>query len=242
MRNLFINKENIEDGYCYITGDDAHHLLKVLRYKVGDEIIVSDGEIKYRALFSGIKESNIILKILQPINSEKIENADITLFQGLPKADKMEFIIQKCTEIGVNKFIPVNTKYSVVNLNNYNTERKISRWRKIAVEASKQSGRFTLPEVLMPINFSDVLDKICDFDLFIVPYEKETNITIKHIFKDFTKAKRIGIFIGPEGGFSVEELEQLVKNGAISITLGPNILRTETAAIVVSAIIMHEIS
>ncbi|HHW56227.1 MAG TPA: 16S rRNA (uracil(1498)-N(3))-methyltransferase [Clostridia bacterium] len=241
MRKIFIDKGNIKGKLAYIKGEDYHHLVTVLRLKRGDKIIASDGLTEYDAYIEEIKKGKLILFLEGELESNAESPLEISLFQGLPKSDKLEFIIQKGTEIGVKRFIPVITQFSVVDIKKANIDKKIDRWRKISEEACKQSGRTSVPEICVPILFEEAIGQVNEFDLCIIPYEKEEKIRLKEILQNVKENKKIAIFIGPEGGFSQQEIELALKKGIKPVSLGPRILRTETAAIVVSSIVMYEL-
>lgn len=241
MRKFFVKNEDIKDGIARINGDDAHHIINVLRFKIGTKLIISDGKNQYVVSVIDIENSSVILKIIEEYNQVVESPINITLYQGLPKSDKMDLIIQKCTEIGIKKIVPVETEFSTIKIKEKNIYNKISRWKKISLEASKQSGRSIVPDVLMPVGFKDALESLNEFDLCLIPYEKETNMRLKDVLKKNFDAKNICVFIGPEGGFSENEIMAAIEYGAIPVTLGPRILRTETAGIVTSSIILYEL-
>ncbi|WKV08826.1 16S rRNA (uracil(1498)-N(3))-methyltransferase [Thermoanaerobacterium sp. CMT5567-10] len=241
MRKFFVKNEDIKDGIARINGDDAHHIINVLRFKIGTKLIISDGKNQYVVSVIDIENSSVILKIIEEYNQVVESPINITLYQGLPKSDKMDLIIQKCTEIGIKKIVPVETEFSTIKIKEKNIYNKINRWKKISLEASKQSGRSIVPDVLMPVVFKDALESLNEFDLCLIPYEKETNMRLKDVLKNNFDAKNICVFIGPEGGFSENEIMAAIEYGAIPVTLGPRILRTETAGIVTSSIILYEL-
>lgn len=241
MRKFFVKNEDIKDGIARINGDDAHHIINVLRFKIGTKLIISNGKNQYVVSVIDIENSSVILKIIEEYNQVVESPINITLYQGLPKSDKMDLIIQKCTEIGIKKIVPVETEFSTIKIKEKNIYNKISRWKKISLEASKQSGRSIVPDVLMPVGFKDALESLNEFDLCLIPYEKETNMRLKDVLKKNFDAKNICVFIGPEGGFSENEIMAAIEYGAIPVTLGPRILRTETAGIVTSSIILYEL-
>lgn len=241
MRRFFVKEEHIINGYAYIEGKDAHHILNVLRLSKGVQIIISDRTKEYLTVIEEISDDKVKLKIIEDIQTNSESSIDITLYQGLPKADKMELIVQKCTELGIRSFVPVSTRYSVINIDETNKVKKINRWQKISYEAAKQSGRIIVPDVCMPVTFKEAIDKISEYDLCLIPYEKEKNTGIKDILKSSGYANKIAVFIGSEGGFSEEEIMLAIEHGAKPVTLGPRILRTETAGIVVCSIIMYEL-
>ncbi|PHO08352.1 16S rRNA methyltransferase [Thermoanaerobacterium thermosaccharolyticum] len=241
MRKFFVKNEDIKDGIARINGDDAHHIINVLRFKIGTKLIISNGKNQYIVTILDIENSSVILKIIEEYNQVVESPINITLYQGLPKSDKMDLIIQKCTEIGIKKIVPVETEFSTIKIKEKNIYNKINRWKKISLEASKQSGRSIVPDVLVPVAFKDALESLNEFDLCLIPYEKETNMRLKDVLKKNFDAKNICVFIGPEGGFSENEIMAAIEYGAIPVTLGPRILRTETAGIVTSSIILYEL-
>ncbi|XXF65303.1 16S rRNA (uracil(1498)-N(3))-methyltransferase [Thermoanaerobacterium thermosaccharolyticum] len=236
-----MKNEDIKDGIARINGDDAHHIINVLRFKIGTKLIISNGKNQYIVTILDIENSSVILKIIEEYNQVVESPINITLYQGLPKSDKMDLIIQKCTEIGIKKIVPVETEFSTIKIKEKNIYNKINRWKKISLESSKQSGRSIVPDVLVPVGFKDALESLNEFDLCLIPYEKETNMRLKDVLKKNFDAKNICVFIGPEGGFSENEIMAAIEYGAIPVTLGPRILRTETAGIVTSSIILYEL-
>ncbi|MDE4541590.1 16S rRNA (uracil(1498)-N(3))-methyltransferase [Thermoanaerobacterium sp. R66] len=241
VRRLFIKDEDIKDGIVRIYGDDVHHIKDVLRLKIGTDLVVSNGVKQYNASILSIESTSVLLKIVDELHQVVESSINVTLFQGLPKSDKMDLIVQKCTEIGIKKIVPVETEYSIIKIKEKSIGNKINRWNKISQEASKQSGRLIVPEVLEPISFNIAVNYIHEFDLCVMPYERETNVRLKDVLKENNGAKNICIFIGPEGGFSPSEVAMATENGAVIVTLGPRILRTETAGIVAGSIILYEL-
>ena len=188
----------------------------------------------YEAEITEISEDNIKLEIKKTTFTESEPMVKITLFQGLPKGEKMELIIQKCVELGVFSIIPVNTERCIVKLDSKKEKKKIERWQKISESAAKQSGRGIIPEIGNVISFSEALKKAADMDMAMIPYELEQDRGIKAFLDEYKKLenkKTLGIFIGPEGGFSAEEIEKAVSSGVVPVTLGKRILRTETAGL-----------
>ena len=247
MPKFFIKTENLkENEEIWITGDDVNHLKNVLRKKINDKINVcnSDTQKNYECVIKNIEENKIVCKILDEVKSLAESNLNITIFQGLPKSDKMELIIQKATELGVKTIVPVITKRTVIKLKDKDKQNKVDRWRKIAEVAAKQSGRDIIPTIENIINIADI--KFDEFDKIFVLYENEEKISIKdeieQLKNDNKEELNICIVIGPEGGFAESEIEQLRLNQNVSVvTLGKRILRTETVALVVSGILMYEL-
>lgn len=247
MPKFFIKTENLKGNEeIWITGSDVNHIKNVLRKKIDDKINIcnSDTQKNYECVIKNIEENKIVCKILDEVKSLAESNLNITIFQGLPKSDKMELIIQKATELGVKTIVPVITKRTVIKLKDKDKQNKVDRWRKIAEVAAKQSGRDIIPTIENIINIADI--KFDEFDKIFVLYENEEKISIKdeieQLKNDNKEELNIGIVIGPEGGFAESEIEQLRLNQNVSVvTLGKRILRTETVALVVSGILMYEL-
>jgi 16S rRNA (uracil1498-N3)-methyltransferase len=242
MHKFFINKENIFGDKLHITGDDVNHIYKVLRLNNGDIVIASNGEGReYISRIIEISKRAVVCEIIEEFDNLSEPPVKITLFQGLPKAQKMELIIQKGVEIGLCRIQPVITQRVVVKTEGKDITNKLERWRRISEEASKQSNRGVIPEILEPISFDSAIEKIKSFDLAIIPYEKEKGNGLKSVLMENSNAKSIGVIIGPEGGFDESEIDKCMEKGVIPVTLGPRILRTETAGIAVSSMILYEL-
>ena len=239
---LFADAGCIGDKYIKITDQgDIRHLSKVLRLREGDEIDVSDSmEWEYRAEIVRIDEEEVLLVILDKQKFAREPNLEVTLFQGIPKAGKMESIIQKCVELGVHAIIPVFMERTVV-VDKGNFSKKLDRWQKISDEAVKQCKRGMVPQVGRQRPFSEMLDKLRNYDLILFPYENEGDYSIKDCLRGLAeKPRSVAIVIGPEGGFSDKEAAALDEAGAARVTLGKTILRTETAGMAALAMTMYE--
>lgn len=241
MHRFFVKKQSILKDRITLFGEDVQHISKVIRLKCGDRIVLCDGEgTDYLAAIESMNKDSIGTIILEKEASRGESDIDTVLYQGIPKSSKMDTIIQKCTEMGIKRIVPVSTVRTVVRLESEKDERKkVERWTKIAEEAAKQSGRGIIPIVDMPVNLQQALSSAAGLDLVIIPYELETGIPVKEVLSK-TKAKSIGFFIGPEGGFEPSEVENAKDMGAVPVTLGRRILRTETAGIAVLTSIMYE--
>ena len=215
----------------------------VLRLKENDELIVSDGRGRdYHCRISGITNEEVVADICDICDNFSELSTEITLFQGFPKGDKMELIIQKTVELGVTRIVPVMTKRTVVKLDDKKAKKKTERYNMIAESAAKQSGRGMIPEVTMPVSFAEAVSMAEKLDMNIIPYEEAEGVEYsRNIIKSIKGKKSLGIFIGPEGGFAREEVEKALDAGASAITLGHRILRTETAGMAVISIIMFEL-
>lgn len=240
MPKFFVNSENIDDHIVTLKDDNARHIGNVLRGKPGDVITVCDGEgMDYQCEIIAVSKKEVTAKIIDIFSNENEPDIKITLYQALPKSDKMELVIQKCIEIGVDRIVPVSTEHTVVKLEG-KEDKKLARWNKIAESAAKQCGRGKIPKVDKITDFKTAVTGSAELDGAIIPYEKERENTIKSFVKNF-RGKSIGIFIGPEGGFSHGEMEYALSKGVASVTLGKRILRTETAGLVASVILLYEL-
>ena len=245
MPKFFVKNEQIKENQIEILGEDVNHIVNVLRLQKHDKIVVANLEsaVSYKAEILELHKEKVICQIIEKIEETTESNVNVTIFQGLPKADKMELIIQKGTELGATKFIPVSFKRSIVKLSGKDESKKIDRWQKIAEVASKQSMRDMIPEVTTVMSVKELVKCIPEYDVFLLAYEMEKETYIKSILKNLDKKDRykIAVAIGPEGGIDEEEVKMLKNAGAKVISLGNRILRTETVALQVSSIIMYEL-
>lgn len=243
MYQFFVPPENIQGNRVVITGEDVNHIKNVLRMKEGEEIAVSNGEDgkEYRCGILSLGEE--ILCELRFIKEDDIElPSKITLFQGLPKADKMELIVQKAVELGVYEVIPVSMKRCVVKLDDKKQKSKIARWQSIAEAAAKQSKRSIIPQVQSVMTMKQALAYAKEMDMVLVPYEMADDMAkTREIIDSIRPGMHIGFFIGPEGGFDEGEIQSAMDKGAVPITLGKRILRTETAGFTVLSILMYHL-
>lgn len=244
MYQFFVEPHQIQGNCVLIEGSDVNHIKNVLRMKPGEEIAVSNGldGKEYRCGIAQLEEDRIVCE-LRFVKEDGVElSAQVYLFQGLPKADKMEMIIQKCVELGVHAVVPVATKRCVVKLDDKKAKSKISRWQGIAEAAAKQSKRRIVPEILDVMSFKQAIQFVKDFDVRIIPYELADNMErTKEIIGALQPGQRIAVFIGPEGGFDEAEVQEALDNGTEPITLGKRILRTETAGLTVMSWIMYRL-
>ncbi len=229
-------------GDSLVIREDAHHILHVLRKETGDIVTVCDGQGQdYECEIVSASADQVNCRVLRKITSETEPFVKITLFQGLPKAEKMEWLLQKGVEIGICEFVPVAMERCVVKLDGKKADSKLSRWNKIAQSAAKQSGRGILPEVQNVVSVAQAIKTFDKYDLVLVLYEEDRGRSLKAILREQTHMpETVAIWIGPEGGFDPVEVEQLVKAGAITAGLGPRILRTETAGMTAAALVLFE--
>ena len=246
MSKFFVKENQIINNKIQIIDEDVNHIKNVLRLNIGEEIKIcdSDNSQNYNCKIINISSKMVECEILSEIENEAEGNVELHIFQGLPKADKMELIIQKGTELGVSEFIPVCFKRCIVKLDGKDQVKKIDRWNKIAEVAAKQSGRDRLPIVRNVENIKTLCNEIKEYDLVLVAYENEIENYIKNELQKLKSTKekyKIAVVIGPEGGLELEEVNQMKESGAKVISLGKRILRTETVALQVSSIIMYEL-
>lgn len=243
MPKFFVNNEQVNNEIITIQGKDINHIKNVLRMKVGDTlpICIKDSQKDCITKIKNLSEEKITCEIIKYEQNNTEPNIEVSIFQGLPKSDKMELVIQKSVELGVYDIYPVEMARCVAQLKNQ--DKKIARWQTIAEVASKQSGRSRIPKIENSIKILDICTIIPEYDSILVAYEEEKNNTLKtelQLLKEQNKKLKIGIVIGPEGGLEYKEVEQLKDSGAKVITLGNRILRTETVALNVLSNIIYE--
>ena len=246
MSKFFVKSDKINNNEILIDTEDVNHIKNVLRKKVEDEILICDYEknINYYCRIKEFLKKEIICEIISTEKSKSESNVKIDIFQGIPKSDKMELIIQKGTELGVNSFIPVSFKRCVVKISETDINKKIIRWQKIAEVAAKQSGRDMIPLIKKIENVKNICKLFENYDIVLVAYENEKKNSLKNVLKSLNskdKEMKIAVIIGPEGGIDESEIEDFEKNGAEIVTLGKRILRTETVCLAVTAIINYEL-
>lgn len=248
MHKFFTESNNIDTLQARITGDDVKHIYKVLRLSEGEKVVINNCEgTEYLGKIAYIAKTEVLVDIIEKLNINNESKVRIHLYQGLPKGQKMDLIVQKGTELGIFKFIPTITSRVDVKLKG--EFKKLDRLNRIALEASKQSKRSIIPKVEEVVDFKEAMDELKNMDLVLVPYENAENFGIKTLMRklenenyDLDSIKNIGVVIGPEGGFEEEEINSLKEQGAYIITLGNRILRTETAGFTATALIQYELS
>lgn len=243
MQHFFVSPGQVKEEKIYVEGSDVNHMKNVLRMKTGEELTVNDGEgCQYLCAVEAYEEEMAVLRIMEKKQDESELASKIYLFQGLPKQDKMELIVQKAVELGAYQVIPVATKRAVVKLDAKKAKKKVERWQQIAVSAAKQAGRGIIPTVGEVCTYAQALKMAEELDVILIPYElakgmKET----KKIISDIKPGQSVGVFIGPEGGFEEEEVERAMEAGAKPVTLGKRILRTETAGLTMLSVLMFHL-
>ena len=238
MHRFFIPKPYKQE--MQITGRDAHHIIDVLRMAPGDRLqVVADDGVSFVGEVTAVNSNSVTVTAREILRETHEPDVRISLLQGLAKGEKMEFIIQKAVEIGVTDIFPVAMEHSVVVLDSSKAEKKVERWQKIAEAAAKQSKRDSIPVVHEVMTLDQILQK-GKWDLLLVAYESENQVSLKEALQAHKEAKTVGVIIGPEGGLSNEEVEAARKQGGIAVSLGRRILRTETAGLVAATAILYE--
>jgi 16S rRNA (uracil1498-N3)-methyltransferase len=242
MHKFFVHRDKIANNTAVIEDEDVKHLYKVLRLSVGDKISINNQEGKeYLGEISEINKKQVLVNLIEELELNNESPVNFYLYQGLPKSVKMDLIAQKATELGVKEITPVITERVVVK-SELGEFKKVDRWNRIALEACKQSKRSLIPKINTPIEFDELLRDLKAMDLIVVPYENEEGFGIKNVIRHIDKnIKNIAVIIGPEGGFEKSEIEELKAVGAHIVTLGPRILRTETAGFVCMAMLAYEL-
>ncbi len=231
-KRFFINESDIFKNTITLQGEEHNHLANVLRARVGQVVeCFYNGSDIYKCEIATISKNNTVLNIVEVVPNLANPVHQVTLFQGLPKLDKLELVIQKCAELGVAKIVPFTSQHTIAKPN----DNKLDRLNKISISASKQCGSTQVLQVMPTINFKQLISELKQYDIVVFANEKEQTSSLKELLID---KQNVAIVVGSEGGFSSQEIETLIQNGAMSITLGKRILRTETACIVVSALVM----
>jgi len=243
---FYVEPKNVDKNFLKIEGEEAKHICQVLRKGEGEVIEAVDGEgIKYQVLITNTGRDWVQGKILTQIRKENEPLTHLTLAQGLIKGVRMDFLVEKITEIGVSSIIPLITEKSVLKLEKDKREiTRLNRWKRIAISGMKQSLRSKLPDIQKPILFQELLAKIKEYDLALIACQTKRSIhlrRIKEIIEAKKRLKKILLLVGPESGFSQEELDLALKSGVIPVSLGPRRLRSETAGIVFSSLVLYEL-
>ena len=244
MLHLFVSPGAIREDGIDITGGDVNHIRNVLRMKEGEELTVSDGKtaVNYLCRIAEFTPDTVRLSIISAEEKDTELPVKVLLFQGLPKAEKMEWIIQKTTELGVSEIIPVSNARSVVKLDADRGAKKTKRWQSIAESAAEQSRRRIVPTVREPVSFSAALRMAEGAETKLIPYERfDGDADTKELLRGIRPGSTVAVFIGPEGGYEPSEIEEARAAGVVPVTLGKRILRTETAGIAALSFIVYEL-
>ena len=241
MFQFFVEPDQIKAEEVIVTGSDVNHIKNVLRMRTGEQVRISDNEGRdFLCEIAKLESEQITLRIIEACEGTELP-VQVTLFQGLPKGDKMEFVIQKAVELGVHEIIPVAMQNCVVRLDEKKAKSKVTRWQAIAESAAKQSKRSIIPQIGAVRSFQEAAEYAKGMDVRLLPYEQERGMAhTREVFRKIKKGDTIGIFIGPEGGFASKEIE-LVKEEMEVISLGNRILRTETAGLAALAMVNYAV-
>lgn len=243
MRRFFVQPEQIEESVIHIVGGDVNHIRNVLRMSQGDRLIVGSQDTQeYTCYIEQITEREVTAHIMYVQDTHAELPSKIYLFQGLPKSDKMEWIIQKAVELGVYEVIPVETQRTVVKWDEKKAAKKVQRWQQIAEGAAKQSGRGFVPRIHSVCKFAQALEYGQRCPAKWIPYERAAGMAVtRKMFKDLKPGQDVAVFIGPEGGFAEQEIQMAQEAGYTPITLGRRILRTETAGLALLSALMFRL-
>ena len=240
MRRFFISQEIGPGDQISITGELAHRISRVVRLSSGDEIVLFNGSgMDMVARLDSVSKNSVIATMISHKTSTTEPDLALTLYQGLMKGDKFDWVLQKGTELGISRFVPLVCKRSIPGVNFTEPSRKIKRWRKIVVESAEQCGRSLIPIVTDPIDFFTACQEVDSESLALIPWESAQGCSLKDVIGSL-RVKKIDVFIGPEGGFQTQEVEFAGRCGIVPVSLGPRIFRAETAGIVATAVMMYE--
>ena len=244
MHRFFVEEPAMGENSITITGGDVNHIKNVLRMSVGDKICVINGQNnkEYYCEITAVGNEAVDTRICEIRESDQELGNEVVLFQGLPKSDKMELIIQKAVELGVHTIVPVSTDRTVVKLDAKKEANKRKRWMSISESAAKQSGRLRIPEVTPVVSYREALEMAKKMDVRLIPYELAEGMEkTRELMSSIQPGQSVAVFIGPEGGFESSEIEKAMEIGAWPITLGKRILRTETAGLVTLAMLVYNL-
>lgn len=239
MPHFFVPPDNVRGGRFFLAPDESRHLAVVLRKRSGQEVLLFDGEGKaFRALLESVSAEKVAGKIL---SEERPPAAPfrLRLFQGFPKGDKFDWVLEKMTELGAAEIVPVYTERTVARVPQEKVDARLKRWRKIVLSSAKQCGRAEVPVVQPPVTWPEAFGLVGQDDLTLLPWEGEETRQLKQVLEG-KPAKVVNVLIGPEGGLTPEEVELAKKRGAVTVSLGPAILRTETAGLFVASALLYE--
>jgi len=237
----FIVPFNLTSEHVTLTDDFAHRLLRVLRMKVGDRVLLCDSRGSEWVAEIVVTETNAVrLKLVERRFSQPEPTVHVTLFQGIPKGEKMDFIVQKATELGVQRIVPMFTRRTVVQLNPERAKSKRERWQRVATSATEQSGGKIVPEIALPVTFQRAVDEASHADLWLLFYEASEE-PLRGVLQTQRDVGNVAIMVGPEGGFDPSEVATAQRKGAQVVSLGKRILRTETAAVVAVTLVLYEL-
>jgi len=240
MTRFFILTDQIRNGLVTLMGGDVRHIQKVLRLGEGDHIECLDGHGEvHRVLLTHVSAEHVIGEIVESYKVDSEPELQVTIAQGIPRGERWDFVLQKCSEVGATMFQPLLTERTIVRLEEDQIPRKLERWQKIVREAAEQSQRSVAPRVLAPMSLDEWLEQIADYDMLLVAWENEEDVSLREALNDLPDLKRLAIVVGPEGGFSTAEIDKILEVGGRAVSIGPRILRSETASVVLLALALY---
>lgn len=243
MTRLFLEDKDSQTGFITLNPEDSHYIAQVLRMRQGEQLtVVLNGRIEALCEVDELSKSEVKLKILKTGQNSTEPLADITLYQSVSKGERMDLTIQKCVELGVTRIVPVFSSRCVVRPDDpKKMKSKTERWQKISLEAARQSGRGIIPEVCDPVSFEQAVAMSGSADISLFAWEGEKTVTLKQALESKLPedVKEIAVFVGPEGGYDESEADEATRNGALAVTIGKRILRTETAGAAVLAMLLY---
>jgi len=240
MSRFFVPKEFVKTDSIYITGKEAHHILDVMRLKVSDEVVVFDGTGKeYTGIVKAVDRKSLEVRIKSTREPSAGSNRILTLIQAIPKKDKMDYIVEKATELGVSRIIPVTTERTIPEWSDAKRASIVERWRKISMEAAKQCGRADIPEVNPIASIDKTVGELKEYDLKLIAILSDKAIKLKDTLKG-CDGRKIAVAIGPEGDFTAKEADNALEAGFRMVNLGPRVLKSDTAGLAVLSIIGYE--
>ncbi len=245
MKRFFVSDKDVREGSVVIRGDDVHHIVTVLRMRSGDRFIAIDpGGREHTVEITLWSPRSVVGRIIETRRTRVEPGLQVTLLQGLPKSKKMDFIVQKGTELGVSRIVPVVTERTIVNLEEKKADEKRERWQRIAREAAEQCRRTFSPVVGEVVTFEEALEKYVfpGSELSLIPWEEEDCRSLKGFLRQGGRPSRVNLFIGPEGGFTQAEVDLAQEAGVIPVSLGPRILRAETASLAAITMVLYELA
>lgn len=242
MSRFFVPKESVKGKNILVTGVEAHHILDVMRLKELDKVVTFDGTGReYIGFIKEVKRKDLVIEIVETRTPLSRESSKITLIQAIPKKERMDYIVEKATELGVSTIIPIFTKRTIPDWDDTKRERYVERWRRIAQEASKQSGRSNIPDVGRMLTFPESLKDSDMYDLALIAVLSDETVPLKSILKDF-KGGHVAIAIGPEGDFTPDEVNSAKQANFRPVSLGPRVLKSDTAGLAALSILNYEAS
>ncbi|GAB7386309.1 16S rRNA (uracil(1498)-N(3))-methyltransferase [Bacillaceae bacterium] len=234
MQRYFVSPEQMDDKLVFITGEDVHHITRVMRLTVGDRFVCCDGRGRVCLVkLSKLEKGCVTAEIEEELNEERELPVRVTLAQSLPKGDKMDWVIQKGTELGAARFIPFCSERTIVQLNEKKEAKRAERWQKIAKEAAEQARRSRIPEIDRVRSWPELLREAANHELMLIAYEDEETTSLRDVFAEHKEIRSLLVLVGPEGGFSAAEVREAREAGFFPVSLGRRILRTETAGLYV---------